>query len=302
MCHIIIEAVNKTMSSQTISSEIMSPKIKQLFVYPIKSCAGISVPHFQFDSRGPLFDRRWMLVDAKTGKFLSQRELPRMALISTHIENNCVWASLENNKAVLSNNAHALELPIEGDVVDVSVWEDDVQGFDCGDEAANWFSAALDYECRLVYQGGCERLADTEYADAGTDVSYADGFPLLVVSQASIQFLDDACAASIAAENFRPNIVIANTGVFAELNWQGLSTDTVVMKVVKPCQRCIIPTLNPRTAEREKRILPVLLKFCRRDKKIFFGQNLTFKARNNNDKFQGLELSIDQVVDISVTD
>jgi uncharacterized protein YcbX len=287
------------MSSQTISSQAISPQISQLFVYPIKSCAGISVSSFQFDSRGPLFDRRWMLVNAKTGVYLSQRELPKMALISTHIDSDRVWASIGDGKNLLDiSNIQPLELPTGGDVVDVSIWSDNVQGLDCGDEAAKWFSSILECECRLIYQGECQRLADAEYADSGTSVSYADGFPLLVVSQASIKFLDDACEASIIAENFRPNVVVSNTEAFAEVDWCSLSTDTLAMKVVKACQRCVIPTLNTKTAEREKSILPVLLKYCRSDKKIYFGQNLTFKARDESSGFQGLEMSIGETISI----
>lgn len=279
------------------------PKISQLFVYPIKSCAGISVSHFQFDSRGPLLDRRWMLVDATTGKYLSQRELPKMGLITTNIDNGRVWASFESVEELSDcRDLLSLELPVDGEVVDVNIWSDHVLGLDCGDEVAKWFSLILKYECRLIYQGECQRLVDTEYAEAGTDVSYADGFPLLVVSQASIQFLDDACDASITAENFRPNIVISNTEAFSELNWQTLSTKNVAMNVAKSCQRCVIPALNPKTAEREPTILPVLLKYCRRDKKIFFGQNLTFKAVDNARIYQGLEMSVGQDITISIID
>lgn len=282
------------MSTQTTSLQATLPQISQLFVYPIKSCAGISVPHFQFDRRGPLFDRRWMLVDAKAGVYFSQRELPRMGLITTHIDDGRVWAGFGGEKK-------QLELPVEGRVVNVSIWDDDVQGLDCGDEAADWFSSILDCECRLIYQGECSRLADTNYTEEGTYVSYADGFPLLVVAEASIQFLDDVCDADIGAENFRPNIVITNTEVFAELDWQKLSTATIDMKVVKPCQRCVIPALNTKTAEREKAILPVLLKHCRRDKKIYFGQNLTFKFLENVQEGQEMEMSIGQSMTISIT-
>lgn len=257
-------------STQARSASVLSPKIDELFVYPIKSCTGISVSHFQFDHRGPMFDRRWMLVDAETGVFLSQREIPQMALITTYIKDDSVWAGVRGDE-------QACLLPVDGVVVDVSVWSDDVQGLDCGDKAAGWFSAILEYDCRLIFQGDCERLADTEYAEAGTDVSYADGFPLLVVSRASIQFLNAECDAEIGAGNFRPNVVITNTDVFAEVKWQSLMTDSISMNVVKPCERCVIPALNPKTGVREKSILPVLIKHCRRDKKIYFGQNLTFK-------------------------
>ncbi len=252
----------------------MLPSVSQLFVYPIKSCAGISVSSFSFDQKGPLFDRRWMLVDKYSGTFLSQREFPMMALISTRIEEGCVWASQLINPQIEST----LCLPTEGSLLDVNIWSDAVQGFDCGDEAALWFSAILGHECRLVYQGGCKRAADSEYAESGTEVGYADGFPMLVVAASSIDVLNSACDdADIGAVNFRPNIVVENTNSFSELYWQTLATDTVNMKVVKPCQRCVIPALNPKTGRREEGILPVLLRYCRRGENIYFGQNLTFE-------------------------
>jgi uncharacterized protein YcbX len=265
----------------------MSPKVSQLFIYPIKSCAGISVPSIKFDHRGPLLDRNWMLVDAETGVFLSQRELPAMALISTIIENDRVWARF--------GEGNLFQLPVDGQLTQVSVWDDEIQGLDCGDEAASWFSGVLGRRCRLIFQGECQRLASTKYADEGTAVSYADGFPLLVVADSSIQFLNDACDSEITAQNFRPNIVISNTEVFAELNWERILTDTVNMKVVKPCERCVIPSLNPMTAVQERSILTVLIEHCRRDKKIYFGQNLTFSSTQEV-AFDQLQLSVGQNV------
>ncbi len=269
----------------------MLPIISQLFIYPIKSCAGISVSSFQFDETGPLFDRNWMLVDAKTGRYLSQRTLPKMALITTQVSDGCVSASH-------INNPNDFILPTTGELIDVGIWEDDVQGLDCGDEAASWFSSVIDCDCRLVYQGSCQRLADTKYTVVGTKVSYSDGFPLLVVAQGSIDFLNGECEATISAANFRPNVVIENTAVFAENDWAELSTESVAMSVVKPCQRCVIPALNPKTGEREASILPILLKHCRRDKKIYFGQNLTFSPLDGATNNQQLGLSVGQEVSI----
>ena len=100
-----------------MSTQTASPYISQLFIYPIKSCAGISVSILKFDHRGPRLDRNWMLVDASTGVFLSQREVPRMALISTTIECGRVWAGFGNDKKLM-------ELPTEGRLIDVSIWED----------------------------------------------------------------------------------------------------------------------------------------------------------------------------------
>lgn len=252
----------------------MSPAITQLFVYPIKSCAGISVDALQFDAKGPLFDRRWMLVDAVDGRFLTQRKYPQMALIRTRIAEGQVWAEQNTH----SDLKASIKLPMDGHVSDVSVWSDQVQGLDCGDGAAAWFSALLGHECRLIYQGDCLRLADTDYAEQGTEISYADGFPLLVVAQSSIDLLNSECQkAEISARNFRPNIVVSHTSAFAENTWESLQGQDVRLKVVKPCQRCVIPSLNPSSGEKEPEIMPILLKHCRRDRKIYFGQNLTFE-------------------------
>jgi uncharacterized protein YcbX len=273
----------------------VSPQIRQLFVYPLKSCAGISVSDFYFDDKGPLFDRRWMLIDSQTGIFISQRNIPQMALISTHIENGEVWVGQTLDKTL----AQFCRLPIKGELVDVEIWADNVCGYDCGNESAVWFSQLLSHDCRLVYQGDCERIVDEEYADKKTMVGFADGFPLLVVAQASIDVLNEACDAEISAINFRPNIVIENTPPFAEKNWHYLTVGNLQemggnleMAVVKPCQRCIIPLLNPSTAKREPSILPILLEYCRDDKNIIFGQNLTFKYSAN------LNIKVGQVVAI----
>ncbi|MFT4907033.1 MAG: hypothetical protein ACI978_001108 [Oleispira sp.] len=274
----------------------MSPQISQLFIYPVKSCAGISVPSFQFDNKGPLLDRRWMLVDRQTGIFLSQREIPQLALISTRIEDGEVWVGQAEDETLAATQ----RLPKGGELIDVKVWDDSVRGYDCGDLLAGWFSQLLSRECRLVYQGDCERVADEKYTDKGTAVGFSDGFPLLVVAQSSIDVLNMACDAEISALNFRPNIVIENTPSFAESDWQFLTinsseaaVDQVEMAVVKPCERCVIPLLNPRTAQREAAILPVLLKYCRPNKKIIFGQNLTFKVS------QGVGINVGQKVLIS---
>lgn len=270
----------------------LEPRICQLFIYPIKSCAGISVSEMSFDEKGPLLDRRWMLVDEKTQCFLSQRELHQMCLISTSIveggkdKEKEVWASQKINPTL---NAR-IKLPSfsnnkidEQALINVTVWDDHVQGFDCGDEVAYWFSSLLNHQCRLVFQGGCDRMADEKYADKNTAISFSDGFPLLVINKHSVDFLNEHCENSfISSLNFRPNIVVENTEKFSENNWAKLTTQWLDMKVVKPCQRCVIPTLNPKTSEPEREILNALIKHCRKDDGIYFGQNLTFKKLNDN--------------------
>ena len=264
----------------------MTAHITRVFVYPIKSCGGVELDRLYFDDKGPLFDRRWMLVDAATGLFLSQRTFPQMAGITTRLNDSRVYARYGYGKELL------LPTPVLGGGkgsrrLNVTVWDDDVQGLDCGDEAAAWFSKVLTSPCRLVYQGGESRKIDPRYAFNGEEISFSDGFPLLAINQASIDFLNEQGAAQvIGVERFRPNIVLQGDAspAFDEEAWQQLIhlDSGVVLAAVKPCQRCVIPSLDPLTGSRQPDVMAVLLAHCRRQRsgdeaaKVYFGQNLMF--------------------------
>jgi len=262
--------------------------ISRLFIHPIKSCAAIECQHVELGPRGPLLDRDWMLVDAQSGKFITQRKFPQMALIKPRMEGEDVVVS--------APGCEDLKLPKDGQKIPVTVWSDGVQGLDCGDEAAQWFSAYLNTDCRLVYQGDCERLADVDYAPKHTAVSFADGFPMLVINQGSIDYLNEKCPQQhIAAERFRANIVVSGAAAFSEEKWQGLTTESVEMTVVKPCQRCVIPSIDPQTAEKNKAVMQVLLDECRRNGKVYFGQNLVFNCKGENILRVGDEIELKSV-------
>lgn len=264
------------------------PHISRLFIHPIKSCGAIECQQIELGSRGPKRDRDWMLVDVQSGTFISQRKLPRMALIKPRIEGDDVVVS--------APGCEDLKLPKDGQRIPVTVWSDEVQGLDCGDEAAQWFTAFLKTDCRLVYQGNCERLADEKYAPRDTAVSFADGFPMLVINQSSIDYLNQKCTTgNITAQHFRANIVVSEADVFSEEKWQGLNTTNVAMTVVKPCQRCVIPSINPETAEKNKAVMQVLIDECRRDGKVYFGQNLIFDCHADHVIKVGDDLQITSI-------
>lgn len=262
--------------------------IHQLFIHPIKSCAGISVDSFELDAKGAVNDRRWMLVDddQAKGKFLTQRQLPKMALIKTSIaDDQQIQVSAEGKPSFL------LPTPsVEGsELIEVTVWSDTVQAIDCGDEIAEWFSNFLEKPCRLVYQPlELFRQVNLEFAEQGKDVGFADGFPLLIINQSSLDFLnqqlsdqessDQQPELQLEARRFRPNIVIAGDELapFAERSWQQVSSGSNQFDIVKPCQRCAIPTINPDTAERNRSVWQLLSEHCSNDKKIYFGQNALF--------------------------
>lgn len=181
------------------------------------------------------------------------------------------------------------ELPTQGEPCQVEVWSDTVQALDCGDQAAKWFSDFLQVECRLVYQPlELFRQVDLEFAQEGDDVGFADGFPLLIINQASVDFLnqesiEQGLGIKFDSRRFRPNMVVQGAPAFSENNWQSVSTENNQYAIVKPCQRCAIPTINPDTAERDKAAWALLLKHCAGDgadaKKIFFGQNALFSQQ-----------------------
>ena len=247
--------------------------ISRLFIHPIKSCAAIECQQLELGSRGPLLDRDWMVVDAKSGRFLTQRKFPRMALITPRLEGDSIVVS--------APGVDDFQLPKDGQKIPVTVWSDDVQGLDCGEEAAQWFSTFLKIDCRLVYQGNCLRFADEKYAPENTPVSYADGFPLLVINQGSIDYLNEKYGADkIAAERFRANIVVSGPEAFNEEQWQQVNSKDIEMSVVKPCQRCVIPSIDPQSAEKNSSVMQLLIDECRRDGKVYFGQNLVFECQS----------------------
>lgn len=249
--------------------------ISRLFIYPVKSCAPVEVQSFQFDTFGPRGDRRFMLVDLN-GKFLSQRQLPAMA----HIHPAIQWRDDgQMDGLLLSCKGHGDFLLELGDmrksVIDVRLWDDVVAANDCGDAVAQWFSAVLQRDCRLVLLPvDSQRQVSLKRAEPGRYVGFADGYPLLVVSQATLDYLSRQVGRDVRVERFRPNVVVkGDHQAFDELQWQKLQSEGGYMALVKPCERCVIPTRDLMTLEREADVLDVLKNEFRINGKIIFGQN-----------------------------
>lgn len=250
-------------------------QISQLFIYPIKSCAAVAVEQLVFDRFGPCGDRRFMVVDAD-GRFLTQRQCPDMAFIQPTYQCDPAGES-----AVLRLHAHGLQSldvsvsEADRQLIRVTVWQDTLFAFDCGPEASHWFSQALGGNYRLVMlpEESCRQVS-LKRAKPGRYVGFADGYPLLVCTQASIDFLSSIVGRSIDIERFRPNVVLSgNMEPFAELQWQRLEINSGYIDLVKPCERCVIPTRDLINQQREADVLAVLKQYCRVDGKILFGQN-----------------------------
>lgn len=246
--------------------------ISRLFIYPIKSCAGVEVESLTFDECGPVGDRRFMLVD-ESGQFLTQRTLPAMAHIYPHYSGNDLQVTAAGHEP-LSVAAGAAAGKRQ-----VVVWKDEMSAGDCGDEAAQWFSAVLNTPCRLVaVQADTQRQINRKYADEGEWVGFADGYPLLVTTQASLDVLSAAVGRTVQMERFRPNIVLQGNDAFAELRWTKLKAEDGELLLCKPCERCVIPTRDIATQQREGDVLEALKTHCRIDGKIIFGQNALIRG------------------------
>ena len=240
-------------------------RIAALYVYPIKSCAGVAVDTMRFDALGPLDDRRWMLVDDHDA-FLTQRELPRLALVRP--------ARVDGGLRVLAPGMPALTVAGRGGARRATeVWDDRCAGFDEGDEARAWFSEYLGRPVRLLrFDATAPRAASGNWVgDAlgrpGALTRFTDGYPLLVVSAASVGALDARLAAQglpgASVQRFRPNVVVDGLEPFEEdaIGTLAPAGGGPTLRLVKPCTRCTVAEVDPRTGRHEGGLLRLLATF-----------------------------------------
>ena len=230
--------------------------IHSLVVYPIKSCAGIAVQQARLTTTGLEWDRAWMLA-TPDGEFLTQREYPRMVLIQPEL--------LATDMRLTAPGMPALHVPYEVDPAQsaqggspIRVWKDTVSALDMGEVIAGWFTQFLETPCRLKrFDPNFRRIVDPKWT-AGTEsiTQFADGFPVLVTSTASIEDLNQRLEAKgdapVDARRFRPNIVIDGVESHDEDRIESLFIDAgaeaVQLNLVKPCSRCPMPDVNPDNA------------------------------------------------------
>lgn len=257
----------------------LSGTIARLFVYPVKSCAGIEVQQALLTDTGLDLDRAWMVVDAE-GMFVTQRTLPRMALIRPQFKGDEMVLRAPGMLA-LHVAIDAVEAPAT-----VTVWRDTVPAWDMGAVAAQWFTDFLGQPCRLVrFDPEYRRLSSMEWT-GGVEApnQFSDGFPLLLASQASMDELNlrlqAAGHAAAGIERFRPNVVLAGVDAHDEDRVDLVRVDAqegeIHLQPVKPCSRCPIPDIDPATAESNPSVgdtLRTYRKDQRLDGAITFGMN-----------------------------
>jgi hypothetical protein len=249
----------------------MKASIASLHSYPLKSAAGIELEQAQLTPAGIEFDRRWMVVTPE-GRFLTQRELPQLALIKPGI--------LAQELVLRAPGRSELHIPLcqVGRRIPVRIWKDECPGLDLGDIAAQWLQEVLSRECRLVgFDAHHRRLSSSDWTgNVEAANQFSDGYPLLVISRASLEELNSRLEHPLPMNRFRPNIVLDGVGPYDEDRIDELYGEGICLKVVKPCTRCRITTTDQATGELDGEEPLRTLKKYRFDPRlhgVIFGQN-----------------------------
>lgn len=263
--------------------------VTEITVYPIKSLGGISLQSAIVEDRGLQHDRRWVLADEQN-RFITQRENEQMALIDVIIESDGLKVSHRLKKIA------PLTIPFKPQTTDnqiITIWDDEVNAIRVNDEADAWFSVVLGIKCRLFYQPDSSiRLTDSRYSITKEEhTSFSDGYPILIIGQASLDNLNERLDEKIAMKRFRPNLVFSGGEAHAEDNWKYFKVGDAKLVGVKPCARCVMTTINPETAEKGKEPLRTLNQYRNFGNKVLFGQNLLVVEKGRISVGDVIELS-----------
>jgi uncharacterized protein YcbX len=245
--------------------------VTAIHIYPMKSTKGIALSCAPVEPWGLAGDRRWLLVDAEQ-KFVTQREHPVLATLSSIPDHTGLTLSAPGRGSV------HVPFPARGEPADVTIWKSTVAAAHAGGADA-WLSDIVGFDVRLVYlDDPTRRAVDPDYAAPGDTVSFADDFPLLLASTASLAALNGWLAddghPALPMNRFRPNVVVDGFDPWAEDHWTLLRIGDVTFRSVKPCARCVVTTIDQETLAKGREPLRVLAKHRRVDQEVRFGQNL----------------------------
>lgn len=248
-------------------------RLSALYRYPLKSARAQALETSSVGLLGLSGDRRWMLVERDTGRFLTQRAYPQMSQLSA-------LCGADDGLQLSAPGCTELQVPIpdaDSNLRGVTIWRDTFRVPDAGDEAAQWLSAFIGKEVRLVHVPEQRtRYLPSGYGLNSDRVAFADGFPLLLIGQASLDDLVHKVGRPLEMLRFRPNLVVEGAGPFAEDGWKRIRIGNVDFRVLKPCERCILTTIDPQTGERspDREPLTTLKTYRQKEGDVLFGQNL----------------------------
>ncbi|TNE43370.1 MAG: MOSC domain-containing protein [Deltaproteobacteria bacterium] len=251
----------------------MTYTLSRITLYPVKSLGGLDLQKSAVEARGLRYDRRWMIVDERQ-QFVSQREYTSLTLVRVEFDpehpTTMTWSAPGQAPFTFSC------LPQEqASSHSVQVWRSTCNALDVGDEPAAWLTAYLGTPCRLVYMpDSTRRSVNPQNAVGEGIVSFADGYPILLVGHSSLEQLNQNLEHPISMRRFRPNLVVEGAPPHAEDEWTHFTVGEVSMRGVKNCDRCQVITIDPETATQGKEPLTTLSTYRKRDGKVWFGQNL----------------------------
>ncbi len=245
-----------------------------IFVYPIKSCGGVALARAELDRLGLVGDRRLVVVDPQD-EFITQREEPRLSLVEVSFLSGSLRAGHVAEQLRMRSSVGELALgPANGPRKRVKVWEDPCDAL-VHPEGSAFLSAHLDRPCELVeIAPDAYRPAPAKYALPSDRVGFADAFPLLAISEASLEDLNRRLASPVPMDRFRPNLVIAGAAPFEEDQLGSFTVGEIGMRAVKPCSRCVITTVDQKTGRGGREPLRTLATYRKIGSKVMFGQNV----------------------------
>ncbi|WJX23853.1 hypothetical protein P8452_13036 [Trifolium repens] len=298
-------------TSTTSLPESSTPdaKISGIFIYPIKSCRGISLSHAPLTPSGLRWDRQWVVVNSK-GRACTQRVEPKLALVEVELPHEAFlehWEPTTDSFMVLK--APGMEplkvcLNKEYEVAgDVTVWEWTGSAWDEGAEASQWFSDYLGNPFKLVrFNTATEvRKVDPDYVEGQQQTFFSDGYPFLLASQESLDALNELLEEPISMNRFRPNILVEGCEPYSEDLWRDIKISRFSFQGVKLCARCKVPTINQETAIGGTEPTETMLKFRsgqvirpndKNKNKVYFGQNIVWNWKDSSAKGDGKVLKL----------
>lgn len=244
--------------------------ISSLHIHPIKSLQSVSVNELLTTDRGAKYDRRWMFIDA-SGSFITQRECVDLVHFELELEQDRI-------RVVHPKDSNGIIVPLSissGEKTRVKIWNSKCDALVAEDHINRWFSKLLNMDLRLVYMPDeSERRVDPEYAKQNELTAFTDGFPFLVIGQASLDDLNSKLEDPVPMDRFRPNIVFDGGEAFAEDDWKDVKIGSATFRRVKPCSRCVMTTTDQKTGERNKEPIRTLNTYRKQGNHVNFGQNL----------------------------
>lgn len=243
-------------------------KIKEIIIYPIKGLAGISLKECMAYEKGLENDRRYMLVEP-SGKFISQREYPQLALFKISIQDQSIKVTFGQSEIFIPSRKTKTKIKA------VTVWEHEVHAFQSNPAINQWFSEQLGQECHLVYMDEEKnfRQKALKKSPTSTEVSFADGYPYLFLGTGSMDLLNQKMDLNYNINRFRANIILETTEAHVEDTLDFLSCGQTKFRMIKPCARCQVTTIDQATGDKGKEPLKTLASYRQKENKIYFGMN-----------------------------